>query len=92
MATHIRRCVWTVHALERLSQRGLNRETVEQAIRERHAVRQLNSGDADWRVDAIRFVVLYDHPHENDMRVVRIVTVWPKRSLRGKRHLRLIGE
>jgi hypothetical protein len=83
--------VWTVHALERLHERGLTRETVERTVRESHAARQTNTGAADWRIDAGSFFVLYDHPVGNDMDVARIITVWPKRRKR-RQHLKLVSD
>lgn len=83
----IRRFTWTIHAEERLSQRGLTRVRVERAVRELHPIRETNAGDAEWRVDAGRFVVVYDHPHGEDIDAVRIISAWPKRG-RRRRHLR----
>ncbi|MGH8980757.1 MAG: hypothetical protein ACRDWE_07040 [Acidimicrobiales bacterium] len=82
----INRFTWTIHAEERLPQRGLTRARVERAVRELHPIRGSNEGEAEWRVDAGRFVVVYDHPVRSDIGVVRIVSVWPKR--RRRRHLR----
>lgn len=81
--------VWTAHALERLPERGLTRNMVEQAVRELHPTREPNQGEADWRIDAGRFFVLYDHPDGNDIDVIRIITAWPKRRKR-RRHLKSI--
>jgi hypothetical protein len=36
-------------------------------------------GAAEWRVDAGRFVVIYDYPDDGDLDTVRIVSVWSKR-------------
>jgi hypothetical protein len=80
----IERFIWTIHAEERLSQRGLTRVRVERAVRELHPIRETNDGKAAWRVDAGRFVVVYDHPHGADMDAVRIISTWPKR----RRHKR----
>lgn len=82
---------WTFHALERLTERGLTRELVERVVRERHQLREPNMGKADWRIDAGRFVVFYDHPDKGDMNTIRIITVWSKRRKR-RRHLRLVDE
>ena len=62
--------IWTVHALERLPERGLSRDEVERAVRRLHPLRQPNEGEADWRIDTGRFVVLYDHPDQDDLDVV----------------------
>lgn len=70
---------WTIHAEERLSERGLTRERVEQAVRELHPIRETNDGEAEWRVDAGRFVVVYDHPDDEDIDAIRIISAWPKR-------------
>ncbi len=78
---------WTIHAEERLSQRGLTRTRVEHAARTLHPTRATNEGEADWRIDAGRFVVVYDHPRGKDTNAIRIVSVWPKRRPR-RRHLR----
>lgn len=83
--------VWTAHALERLPERGLSGNEIEQAVRRLHPLRQPNEGEADWRIDTGRFVVLYDHPDQNDLDVVRIVTTWRKRR-KAKRHLKLLND
>jgi hypothetical protein len=83
--------VWTVHALERLDERGLTRKMVEQAVREWHPAREPNEGEADWRIDTGRSFVLYDHPDGDNMDVVRIITAWPKRGKR-RRHLKSIND
>lgn len=83
----IERITWTTHAEERLPQRGLTRARVERAVRTLHPTRETNEGEADWRVDAGRFVVVYDHPRGDDAGAIRIVSVWPKHRSRG-RHLR----
>jgi hypothetical protein len=44
-------------------------------------------GVGAWRIDAGRFVVVYDHPHGEDIDAVRIISAWPKRRPR-RRHLR----
>jgi hypothetical protein len=75
----IDRFAWTVHAEDRLAQRGLSRARVERAVRELHPIRKVNKGAAVWRVDAGSFVVVYDHPDNDDMNAVRVVSVWPKR-------------
>jgi hypothetical protein len=80
----IHRFTWTIHAEERLPQRGLTRARVEHAVRELHPIRETNQGEAEWRVDAGRFVVIYDHPDREDLEAVRIVSAWSKR----RRHLR----
>jgi hypothetical protein len=74
---------WTVHAEDRLSERGLTRSAVEAAIREDHGLRAVNDGEADWRLDTGRFVVIYDHDQRAEVATVRIVSVWRKR----RRHL-----
>lgn len=71
---------WTIHAEDRLPQRGLTRARVERAVRELHPIREANQGAAEWRVDAGRFVVVYDHPDDDDIDAVRIVSVWSKRK------------
>jgi hypothetical protein len=70
---------WTLHAEDRLPQRGLTRATVERAVKEFHPIRVTNDGAAEWRIDAGRFVVVYDHPDDGDIDAVRIVSAWPKR-------------
>jgi hypothetical protein len=75
----IDRFTWTIHAEERMPQRGLTRRRVERAVRELHPVRETNEGEAEWRVDAGHFVVIYDHPDGEDLDAVRIVSAWPKR-------------
>lgn len=75
----IKRFTWTIHAEERLPQRELVRAHIERAIRDLHPLRETNQGAAEWRVDAGRFVVIYDHPDDGDLDAVRIVSVWSKR-------------
>jgi hypothetical protein len=79
MAMTIDRFNWTIHAEDRLPQRGLTRARVEHAVRELHPIREANKGPAEWRVDAGRFVIVYDHPDGDDIDAVRIVSVWSKR-------------
>jgi hypothetical protein len=81
----IERIMWTFHAEERLSERGLTRARVERAVRELHPIREINKGRAAWRVDAGRFVVVYDR--STVLNSVRIVSVWGKsqRRSRGRR-------
>ncbi|HYM55786.1 MAG TPA: hypothetical protein VES97_10510 [Solirubrobacteraceae bacterium] len=81
----IDRFTWTIHAEERLSQRGLTRARVERAVRELHPIRETNEGEAEWRIDAGNFVVVYDHPDSNDIDAVRIVSAWTKRRRRKRR-------
>ena len=81
----VRRIYWTSHALQRLVERGLVREEVEDVIRLRHAVRALNRGEADWRLygdrfDGHTFAVVYDHPVLGDSAAARIVSVWVLRD------------
>ena len=83
----IKRFTWTFHAEDRLPQRGLTRVQVERAVRELHPLRETNDGEAEWRIDAGRFVVVYDHPAGGDIDAVRIVSAWAKRR-RHRRHLR----
>jgi hypothetical protein len=77
------RFVWTFHAGRRLRERGLTHEFVERAIRELHPIREANEGEADWRIDAGDFVVLYDYAASGRLRTIRIITVWSKRHRRG---------
>jgi hypothetical protein len=84
----IERFTWTTHAEERLHERHLTREEVEQAIRDGHDERQVNVGDADWRVHGIRgdgktFAVVYDNPVKRDPNAARIVSAWPLRREKG---------
>jgi hypothetical protein len=77
----IERFAWTIHAEDKCAKRMLDRSAVEHAIRNGHADRRINRGDADWLVygllvDGRRFEVVYDHPHGNDYCTVRIVSVW----------------
>jgi Domain of unknown function (DUF4258) len=82
----VERFIWTEHAELRLGQRGLTRFEVEAVVREGHRSREVNRGDADWRVhgvrsDGRRFAVLYDHPATGDSQVARIVSIWPLRDV-----------
>jgi hypothetical protein len=90
MAMPVERITWTIHAKERLPQRGLTRIRVERAVRTLHPTRETNAGEAEWRIDTGRFVVVYDHPQGEDTNAVRIVSVWPKRRPR-RRHLRRLS-
>jgi uncharacterized DUF497 family protein len=77
----IERFVWTEHARLRLAERGLNAADVEEAIRDGHAVREVNDGRAEWLVsgalsDGTPFEAIYDHPHGDDEVAVRIVSAW----------------
>lgn len=83
----IKRITWTTHAEDRLPQRGLTRERVEHAVRDLHPIREDNEGEAEWRVDAGSFVVVYAHPDNEDTATARILSVWRKRR-RRRRHLR----
>lgn len=83
----IKRFTWTFHAEDRLPERGLTRVQVERAVRELHPLREINDEEAQWRIDAGRFVVVYDHPAGEDIHAVRIVSAWAKRR-RRRRHLR----
>lgn len=79
------RIYWTSHALHRIAQRGLMPEQIEGVIRQGHAVRALNRGEADWRLygagpDGRRFAVVYDHPVFGDPAAARIVSVWVLRD------------
>lgn len=80
----IEQITWTFHAEERLAQRGLTRTGVERAVRELHSIREINKGRAAWRVDAGRFVVVYDRAA--GLNSVRIVSVWSKSRRRTRRH------
>jgi hypothetical protein len=78
---HIQRFIWTTHAEDKRTKRLLDRSTLERSIRDQHDERQINRGDADWRIygllaDGRHFVVAYDHPHGADPAAVRIVSVW----------------
>jgi hypothetical protein len=77
----IERFVWTEHAEDRLRQRRLDAADVEEAIKDRHAEREVNDGRAEWLVsgetaDGTAFEAIYDHPHRDDEAAVRIVSVW----------------
>ncbi len=77
----IERFIWTRHAEIRRTRRLLDSAELERAIRDGHAERQINRGDADWRIDGLlvdgrHFVIAYDHPHGSDHAAVRIVSVW----------------
>ena len=85
-AVEIEHLIWTDHAELRLSDRGLGRLEVEDVVRDGHQHREVNRGDADWRVhgtrsDGRRFAVIYDHPALDDPNLARIVSIWPLRDL-----------
>jgi len=77
----IERFAWTEHAEGRLRQRRLDASDVERAIKDRHSEREVNDGRAEWLVsgetaDGTAFGAIYDHPHGDDERAARIVSVW----------------
>lgn len=77
----IARFIWTEHAEDRIRQRRLDAADVEQAIKDRHAEREVNDGRAEWLVggvtpDGVAFEAIYDHPHGGDEGAVRIVSAW----------------
>jgi hypothetical protein len=81
----VMRIDWTSHAQERVAQRGLSPGEVEEVIRQQHAVRALNRGEADWRLygerpDGRRFAVIYDHPVLGDATAARVVSAWVLRD------------
>ncbi len=78
--TKIDRFTWTIHAEERLLQRGLIQERVEHAVQTLHPIRESNEGVANWRIDAGTFVVVYDYPDGDDIGAARIVSAWIKRQ------------
>jgi len=77
----IEQFVWTDHALQRLQERGLTRFEVEEAIREGHDGRRPNEDGAEWMSAArtqsgISIEAVYDHPHQGDGSIARVVSVW----------------
>jgi hypothetical protein len=71
--------LWTSHAQVRLSERDLNRDEVELAVRLGEG--QPDRGAGDWRAagvcaNGLRFVVVYDWPAHADPGTARIVSVW----------------
>lgn len=77
----IERFAWTKHAKDRLRQRRLDAADVEEAIKDRHAAREVNDGRAEWFVsgetaDGTAFEAIYDYPHADDEAALRIVSVW----------------
>jgi hypothetical protein len=81
----IERFRWTEHADMRLCERGLTRADVEQAIRDGHGSRRINTGSADWRVQGTRadgksFAIVYNNPVDDDAGAARIVSAWPVRT------------
>jgi hypothetical protein len=81
----VSRIYWTSHALQRVAQRGLVPEEVEGVIRQTHARRTLNRGEADWRLygvgsDGRGFAVVYDHPVAGEPAAARIVSAWVLRE------------
>ena len=86
----IDRIIWTDHAELRLGQRGLTRFEVEAAVRDTDDVREVNRGDADWRIEGVRadgrkFVVVYDCPVDGEENVACVVSAWPLRKTRRSR-------
>ncbi len=81
----IERFIWTDHAQQRVYERGLAPAEVERLISEQHDARELNQGEADWRLYGARtdgrgFAVIYDQPVHGEESTVRIVSVWTLRS------------
>jgi hypothetical protein len=81
----IQEIIWTSHALQRLQDRGLLAREVEDTLREGHRSREVNRGEADWRVygarvDGKQFVVVYDHPALGSRAAARVVSVWVLRK------------
>lgn len=77
----IERFIWTEHAEDRIRQRRLDASDVEEAIKDRHAEREVNDGRAQWLVSGVTvggvaFEAIYDHPHGDDEGAVRIVSAW----------------
>jgi uncharacterized DUF497 family protein len=71
--------------MQRVEQRGLRLEEIEKVITDRHAFREQNLGEADWRLcgvrpDGRRFVVIYDFPVFGDAAAIRVVSVWVLRD------------
>ncbi|MEX0971845.1 MAG: hypothetical protein WDZ46_01130 [Solirubrobacterales bacterium] len=63
----------------------MTRFEVEGVVGDAHRSREVNKGDADWRVygirsDGRRFAILYDHPALGSAQVARIVSIWPLRD------------
>jgi hypothetical protein len=68
----------------------LTRFEVEEAVRERHEIRESNYGDADWRVeglrsDGVRFAVIYDNPVRGEESTACVVSAWPLRGAAAAR-------
>jgi hypothetical protein len=77
----IERFIWTTHAEKRRAERLLDRSALERSIHDGHGERQINRGEAAWRIygllaDGRHFVIAYYHPHGSDHAAVRIVSVW----------------
>jgi hypothetical protein len=72
-ARHIR---LTEHALFQADRRRIPVEAIHRAIAERHPRRRRNRGQADWRVQLGRIVVLYDWPAGEDQDAALVRTVW----------------
>jgi hypothetical protein len=70
---------WTDHAAAKAALLGIPRTDVEDAVLDLHATRQRNPGSGDWRVDAGRLTVLYNHPDSLDVTAARVVTLWRRR-------------
>lgn len=58
--------LWTDHALAKAEHLGIARADIESAVLAGHAQRRRNAGAADWRVDADRLAVIYNHPDAGD--------------------------
>lgn len=70
---------WTLHALDKARELGFARSDVEDTVLRGHRKRQRNAGSAGWQVLSERFVVVYEHPDDDDPLTARVVTVWRRR-------------
>ena len=70
---------WTDHAYVKAGLLGATRADIEQAVVAHHHDLQSNPGAAQWRHSVGRWVVLYNHPDEEDQSTARIVTLWRRR-------------
>jgi hypothetical protein len=75
MGPHLVR--FTDHAAWRAERRGIGLEDAESIVLEQHERRRSNrAGNAAWRVERGRIVVLYDWPIGDDEATALVRTVW----------------
>lgn len=68
--------VFTRHAERRAIERRLDLRDVSDLLLASHALRQRNSGRADWLIRAHGIAIAYDWPDEVDATTALVISVW----------------